>query len=167
MTGSSIPHHPFAGHQTSGCDSKEHMNCANENGDACANGLLRGQDGGDLHGDESIYAGKEMQRNGRTTREKASFDRSKSGLPSAVSLRNSYRLFSYMPASNLPQSSPSPLQTPFCLDFSFPMSAGQIFLWPASHLSFLLQARSFPISPSAGTLHIRYGVQATLSHICL
>ena len=90
VTGSSIPQHPFAGHQTSGCDSKEHMKDTNQSGDACANGLLQGQDGGNLDRDESIYTGNGVQSNGQTIREKASLDRSRSRFPRAVSLLNSH-----------------------------------------------------------------------------
>ena len=127
MTGSSIPEHPFASHQTSGCDSKEHMKDASENGDGCANGLLRGQDGGNLDRDEFIYAGNGLQWNGRTTREKVNFDRSRSGSPPAVSLPSSHSIFGYVLAYSLVQSISS-LQTFFCLDFSSSISAPHAFL---------------------------------------
>ena len=159
VTGSSIPQHPFASHQTSECDSKEHMKDASENGGGCANGLLQDQNDGDLDRDESIYAGNGVQRNGRTTREKASSDRSTSELPPTVSLLNSHCMFSYLPAYNLVQSISQSLQTPFRPNFFFFDSRSSRF--SLARCITLVSLASTSVSNFYECWYTRYPIQST------
>ena len=125
VTGSPVPQHPSPGHQTSGCDSEEHLdrtNHSNEYGDGSTNGLLRGQGGVDIYQDESIYAAKGVQRNGQMAGRKASFDGCKSRftevLPPLVSLLNLYYVSSAVKRC-LPLYFSAFVQRPSCSGFFF------------------------------------------------
>lgn len=95
LTGSTTAQHGPPGHQTTGCDSKEHLDSSDDDRDdedGCTNGLLRARHGVDVEEKGAINASKEAQYEGQWAREEASFGSRNPGfkafLPPLVSLLN-------------------------------------------------------------------------------
>lgn len=87
VNSSSVPQHGSPGHQTCGCDLKEHLDYASsedEDPDASTNRLLSGHHSDDVDRDGAIYASKEAQGTGSTPRKRATSRSIRSGLTDTI-----------------------------------------------------------------------------------